>query len=35
VNFRVATIYGFKTLGVLVLYLLARFGLYRAKFLRR
>ena len=34
VNFRVATIYGFKTLAVLVQYLLARAGVYRAKFLR-
>jgi len=34
VNFRVSTIYGMKTLGVLLLYLLARAGAYRAKFLR-
>src|SRR6266436_501526 len=35
VNFRVSTIYGLKTLGVVALFLLARFGMYRAKFLRR
>jgi glycosyltransferase involved in cell wall biosynthesis len=34
VNFRVSTIYGVKTLGVLALYVLARLGVYRAKFLR-
>jgi glycosyltransferase involved in cell wall biosynthesis len=35
VNFRVSTIYGLKTLGVLTLYALSRLGVYRAKFLRR
>jgi glycosyltransferase involved in cell wall biosynthesis len=34
VNFRVSTIYGLKTLGVLVLFALSRLGVYRAKFLR-
>ncbi len=35
VNFRVSAVYGLKTLGVVALFLLARFGMYRAKFLRR
>jgi len=35
VNFRVSSIYGVKTLAVVVLFLLARVGIYRAKFLRR
>jgi glycosyltransferase involved in cell wall biosynthesis len=35
VNFRVSSIYGLKTLAVVVLFLLARTGVYRAKFLRR
>ncbi len=34
VNFRVSTIYGFKTLAVLALFLLSRWGVYRARFLR-
>ena len=34
VNFRVSTIYGFKTLATLFFFLLARSGIYRAKFLR-
>jgi len=34
VNFRVSTIYGLKTLAVVGLFLLARLGLMRAKFLR-
>ncbi len=34
VNFRVSTIYGIKTLGMLCLYLLSRLGIYRARFLR-
>ncbi len=34
VNYRVSTIYGFKTLAVLALFLLSRWGVYRARFLR-
>ncbi len=35
VNVRVATVYGIKTIAVILLYALARTGLYRARFLRR